>query len=216
MRLILIGPPGCGKGTQAKLVCKRKKIDHIGTGDLLREAIRNATTVGQKAKPFVETGHLVPDELVNDLIQEKFQDPSHPGDFLLDGYPRTLAQAAALDSILEKLQLSLNAVILFEVADAEIIRRVTGRWSCPKFGCKATYHISSNPPRVPGICDDCLTHLVQRDDDHVETVRARLEVYHRDTVPLIPYYQKKKMLRIVPGEGKIETVYKNIVQALGL
>lgn len=210
MRLILIGPPGCGKGTQAKLLAKRKHLEHIGTGDLLREAIRNQSAVGVRAKPFVETGHLVPDELVNDLIRERFERSDRPQNYLLDGYPRTLAQAIALDKVLEKVGLPLTSVILFQIPDSEIVRRVTGRWSCPKLGCKATFHISNNPPRVAGVCDDCLTPLVQREDDQVLTVKARLVVYHSDTVPLIPYYQEKGLLFEVNGCGEIEQVYSNI------
>lgn len=216
MRLILIGPPGCGKGTQAKLLAKRKTLEHIGTGDLLREAIRNQTNVGQRAKPFVESGHLVPDDLVNDLIKERFEKNDRPQNFLLDGYPRTLAQAKALDKVLEKVGLPLTSVVLFEVADDEIVKRVTGRWSCPKIGCKATFHIFNNPPRVNGLCDDCHTQLVQRADDQVETVKSRLVVYHNDTVPLIPYYKEKSLLHEVNGSGEIEQVYSNIAKSLNI
>src|SRR5438132_417029 len=194
MRLILLGSPGSGKGTQAQLLSRNNRLEHIGTGDLLREAIRRDTPTGRRARPFVEAGQLVPDDLVNDLIAERFRRPDRPERFVMDGYPRTLAQARAFDAVLAQQGLGLDAVLLLKVSDEVIVRRLTGRWSCPKPGCMATYHTESNPPRVPGVCDDCGTLLVQRADDKVETVRARLVVYHRDTVELIPYYRARGFL----------------------
>jgi adenylate kinase len=214
MRLILLGPPGCGKGTQAKLLSRRMGLEHIGTGDLLRAAIRAETPVGVRAKPFVEAGQLVPDEVVNDLVAERFAREDRPDRFVLDGYPRRRPQAEFLQNVLDGVSLPLTAVLLLEVADNEIIKRVTGRWSCPKPGCKATYHTLKNPPRMLGICDDCGTPLVQRADDQVETVKTRLVVYHQDTVGLIPLYRGLGLLREVPGLGEIETVYLNLLQAL--
>jgi adenylate kinase len=214
MRLILLGPPGCGKGTQAHLLSRRIYVEHIGTGDRLRLAIRDDTPVGRRAKPFVEAGKLVPDDLVNDLIAERFDKPDRPERFVLDGYPRTLAQAAAFDGMLRGAGLDLTAVILLNVADEEIVRRVGKRWSCPKPGCKATYHTESNPPKVAGVCDDCGTALVQRADDRPETVRARLKVYHKDTVELIPFYEARGLLHKVQAEGDIEQVYDNIFKVL--
>lgn len=216
MRIILVGPPGCGKGTQAKLLSKRMKIEHIGTGDLLREAIRNETSVGRRAKPYVEVGNLVPDELVNDLVSERFQREDKPKRFILDGYPRTLMQAKNLDSVLATHNLPLTAVVLLDVCDTEIVKRVTGRWSCPKLGCKATFHTLSNPSKFPGICDDCQTVLVQREDDHVETVKSRLTVYHKDTVPLLPYYEQNGLLKKIYGTGDIEQIYQSMVTALSI
>ena len=216
MRIILVGPPGCGKGTQAKLLSKRMKLEHIGTGDLLREAIRNETSVGLRAKPFVEVGNLVPDELVNDLVSERFQRDDRPKTFILDGYPRTLMQAKSLDSVLALHDLLLNAVVLLDVCDAEIVKRVTGRWSCPKLGCKATFHTLSNPSKISGICDDCHTVLVQREDDNVETVKSRLTVYHKDTVPLLPYYEQHRLLKRIHGAGDIEEIYQSMVHALSI
>jgi adenylate kinase len=214
MRLILLGPPGCGKGTQAQLLRQRFQLEHIGTGDLLRLAIKEDTPMGRRAKPFVESGGLAPDELVNDLIAERFERPDRPARFVLDGYPRTLAQAEALDGVLKKADLDLTAVVLFDVPDEEIVRRVGKRWSCPKPGCKATYHTESKPPKVPGVCDNCGTHLVQRADDRPETVRARLKVYHQDTVELIPYYKTKGLLHTVQALGEIEQIYENIVKLI--
>jgi adenylate kinase len=214
MRLVLLGPPGCGKGTQAKLLCQRKRLEHIGTGDILREAIRQNTPAGQRAKPFVESGKLVPDDLVNDVIAERFNRADRPECFVMDGYPRTLAQASAFDQVLRRYFLDLDAVILLQVSDEEIIDRLGGRWSCPKPGCKATYHTESNPPRVPGICDLDGTKLVQREDDRPETVRARLVVYHGNTEALVGHYRAQGLLHEVPGHGPIEEVYANIIKVL--
>lgn len=214
MRLILLGPPGCGKGTQAKLLCDRKNLEHIGTGDILREAIRNKTAAGCRAHPFVEKGMLVPDDLVNDVIAERFNNGDPPERFVMDGYPRTLAQAAAFDQVLRQHFLDLMAVILLQVSDEEIIARLGGRWSCPKAGCKATYHTESNPPRVPGVCNYCGTKLVQREDDRPETVKARLVVYHGNTEALVGHYRAQGLLQEVAGHGPIEEVFANIIEAL--
>src|SRR5262245_48391184 len=165
MRIILLGPPGCGKGTQAKLLSQRYGLEHIATGDILRAAIHNKTPAGLRARADVEAGRLVPDDLVNDLIAERFGQEPRPERFVLDGYPRTLAQAMALDAVLRQHGLLLTGVLLLDVPDEEIIRRVSGRWSCPNPGCKATYHTEHNPPRVPGVCDVCGSRLVQRADD---------------------------------------------------
>lgn len=214
MRLILLGPPGCGKGTQAKLLSERNHLAHIGTGDILRQAMRQGTPFGLRAKPFVDAGKLVPDDLVNDLIAERFGRDDRPERFVLDGYPRTLAQAAAFDQVLRQQFLDLNAVVLLRVDDEEIIGRLSGRWSCPKPGCKATYHTRSNPPKVAGLCDYCGTPLVQREDDRPETVRARLVVYHKNTEALVDHYRMQGLLREVAGHGAIEDVYASIIQAV--
>ncbi len=214
MRLILLGPPGCGKGTQAQLLSKRHRLEHIGTGDLLRAAIDARTPAGMRAHPFVASGKLAPDDIVNDIIAERFRRDDRPERFVLDGYPRTLAQAASLDQLLRQVFLDLTAAIFLQVDDEEIVRRVSGRWSCPRPACKATYHTEHNPPKVPGVCDNCGTRLVQRDDDKPETVRARLVVYHKNILELLPHYQTQGLLREVPGTGEIEQVYRNIMKAL--
>jgi adenylate kinase len=214
MRLILLGPPGCGKGTQAQLLCQRNGLEHIGTGDILREAIRQRTVAGCRAKPFVDAGKLVPDDLVNDVIAERFCRDDRPERFVMDGYPRTLAQAAAFDQVLRQQFLDLTAVVLLQVSDEEIIGRVGERWSCPKPGCKATYHTQKKPPKVPGICDNCGTKLVQREDDNPETVRARLLVYHGNTEALVSHYRAQGLLHQVAGHGPIEEVYANIIKVL--
>jgi adenylate kinase len=214
MRLILLGPPGCGKGTQAQLLCQRNRLEHIGTGDILRDAIRKATPAGLRAKPFVETGLLVPDDLVNELIAERFHRADRPERFVMDGYPRTRSQAEAFDGVLRRYKLPVSAAVLIHVDDEEIVRRLAGRWSCPKGGCKATYHTESNPPKVAGVCDRCGTALVQRSDDKPETVRNRLVVYHKNNQELVPYYRAQGLLREADGTGAIEEVYASIMKAL--
>lgn len=214
MRLILLGPPGSGKGTQAQLLARNFGLEHIATGDVLRAAIRNDTPVGRRARPFVESGKLVPDEVVNDLIAERLDRPEPPKSFLMDGYPRTLAQARTFDALLGRVGLDLTAVVALDVPDEEIVRRISSRWSCPKEGCKAVYHLETHPPKKPGVCDLCGTALVQRADDRPETVRERLRVYHAQTAELVPYYREKGLLREVDGLGEIEDVYKRIEGAL--
>jgi adenylate kinase len=212
MRLILLGPPGSGKGTQAQLLASRNGLTHISTGDLLREALCNQTPLGLKAKGFMEQGKLVPDEMVNDLVAERFRGANPPGNFLMDGYPRTLAQAEVFGRLLEEVNLPLTAVVLLTVDDEEIVRRVTGRLTCPK--CKATFHVTSNPPKVAGVCDHCGGKLEQRSDDNVGAVRQRLEAYHQQTAELVPYYRGLGLLREVSGLGDIEAIYQRTLAAL--
>jgi adenylate kinase len=210
--MILVGPPGSGKGTQAKLLSERHQLDHISTGDILREAIRVKTPAGLRAEPFVVSGKLVPDDLVNELVADRFRRDDRPERFVMDGYPRTLAQAASFDQALRQQFLDLQRVVLLQVDDDEIVRRLSGRWSCPN--CKATYHTVSKPPRRPGICDVCGHALIQREDDKEATIRKRLQVYHQNTTELIPHYRAQGLLREVAGQGDIETIYRNIIQAL--
>jgi adenylate kinase len=215
MRLILHGPPGSGKGTQAKLLSQRLGLAHIGTGDILREAVRLNTPAGGLAKPFVSTGRLVPDDLVNEMIAERFRQEDRPEHFVMDGYPRTLAQAASFDQVLRQQFLALDAVVQLVVDDEEIVRRLSGRWSCPYPNCKATYHTLYKPPRVAGICDEDGTPLIQREDDMEATVRRRLVVYHQNTLPLVDYYCSQGLLRPVPGTGPIDQIHANILHVLG-
>ena len=214
MRLIFIGPPGCGKGTQAKILSSQFGLEHISTGDILRDAVRRKTPAGSRAEPFVKAGHLVPDDLVNALVEERFAGPNRPNCFIMDGYPRNVAQAETFDRILSAAGLKLTRVIRFVVDEDELVRRVAGRLSCPKTACKATYHLVSRPPRVPGICDECGTPLIQRDDDKEETVRERLAVYRKQAEGLAGYYQSRGLLREVRGDGDIEEVYKRLIEAL--
>jgi adenylate kinase len=216
MRLILLGAPGSGKGTQAKLLCERNHLEHISTGDILREAIRRETPVGVRAQPYVHSGQLVPDEVVNDLIAERFGREDRPTSFVLDGYPRTLIQAVALDKTLQRYGLNLTAAVLLRVEDEEIVRRVSGRWSCPKPGCGASYQLTSHPPKRPGLCDLDGTPLIQRKDDQPETVRGRLRIFRKEVLELAPYYRAQCLLREVQGLGSPEDVYANIMQAVSL
>jgi adenylate kinase len=211
MRLILMGPPGSGKGTQAKLLSERHRLVHISTGDILREAVRGGTPAGKKAQPYMSSGKLAPDDVVNDVVAERFQADNRPDRFVLDGYPRTLPQAAALDSVLRQQFLDLTGVISLLVDDDMIVQRAKGRWICPKD--QTPYHEKSKPPRRPGICDLCDTPLIQREDDKESTVRQRLKVYHEQTADLIPHYRRQGLLHEVPGVGDIEEIHQRIVQA---
>ncbi len=212
MRMILLGPPGSGKGTQAKLLSERLGLVHVGTGDILRESIRLGTAHGRQAEPYVISGRLVPDALVNEMVNERFTRADRPQRFVMDGYPRTLAQASAFDEALRRQALDLNSVIFVVVEDEAIVRRLSGRWSCPK--CKRTYHMTNNPPRVAGVCDVCGDALIQRGDDREETVRERLRQYHQNTVDLIPFYKSMGVLQEVSGQGTIDEVYARITGAL--
>jgi len=214
MRLIFIGPPGSGKGTQAKLLSQRLDLQHVATGDILREAIRNGTAEGQRAKPYLDAGQLVPDDLVNDIIGRRFLDDGPLDAFVMDGYPRTVDQAEAFDKILAEAGMNLDAVVFLRVDDHELIHRISGRWVCPNPRCKATYHTLYHRPRVSGVCDDCGTQLVQRDDDKEETVRKRLQVFHDLNNGLLAYYRERGLLVEVPGAGNIENIYRNIIAAL--
>jgi adenylate kinase len=215
MRLILLGAPGSGKGTQAKLLSERLGLVHLGTGDILREAIRKETPKGKLAEPYVSQGKLVPDPLVNELINAYFDSNDRPTCFVMDGYPRTLDQAKSFEQVLDVHLLDLSAVIFVQVDDEAIVTRLSGRWSCPR--CKTTYHNVNRPPKTPGMCDnhpEKPTQLIQRTDDREETVRERLRLYHENTVDLIPYYRKKGLLREVAGEGDVEQIYCRILQAV--
>jgi adenylate kinase len=214
MRLALIGPPGSGKGTQAKLLSRRLRLVHIGTGDILREAIALKSYEGLLAEPYVKAGKLVPDDVVNELVASRFRRKDRPDRFVMDGYPRTLPQAVSFDQVLRQQFLNLSAVLVLKVDDEEIVRRISRRWNCPNPDCQATYHTINKPPRTPGVCDLCGTALVQRDDDREETVRRRLEIYRQNTQTLHPYYRAQGILHEVSGVGDIESIYNNIVQLI--
>jgi adenylate kinase len=214
MRLILLGPPGSGKGTQAKLLSQRQHLQHISTGDLLRQAIALDTPTGRRAKPYVESGQLVPSDLVNDMVAERFQTEPRPERFILDGYPRTVAQAHALEQVLRQQSLRLDAVVDLVVADEELVRRISGRWTCPNVTCQAMYHTVFKPPKVPGVCDLCGSKLIHREDDREETVRERLAIYHKNNADLLKYYRDQGLLRQVNAAGEIEAVYADLVKVL--
>jgi adenylate kinase len=214
LNLVLLGPPGAGKGTQAQRIVERYHIPQISTGDILRKAVKEGTSLGKKAKIFMDQGQLVPDEVVIGLIDERLgASDCNPG-FILDGFPRTIAQAEALHPILTKMGKSIDHVINIEVDTEELVRRLTGRRTCKN--CGSMFHILFHPPREEGICDRCGGALYQREDDKEETIRIRLNEYQRQTAPLIQYYQLKTYLRSVQGVGGQEEIFKRIVRLLDM
>ncbi len=212
MRLILLGPPGAGKGTQAKNIQQKYNIPHISTGDIFRENLKNGTPLGLKAKGYMEAGELVPDALVVEIVADRLQRADCANGFLLDGFPRTVYQAEALDVVMQKMAQSLDAVINI-VADASVlVERVVGRRICKD--CGATYHISFNPTQTDGICDACQGNLYQRPDDTEATISNRIAVYEAQTAPLIDYYNKRDLVLEIDGLAPIDQVYQAVVSAL--
>ena len=209
MNLILLGPPGCGKGTQAKILIDTYHIPQISTGDILREAIKKESPLGIEAKTHMDQGSLVPDHLVIKIIEERLKQADCNRGFVLDGFPRTVAQAEALDTTLAGMGSKLECVFSIEVDDEELIKRLTGRRVCKK--CGESYHIEFNPPRQEGLCDSCQGELYQRDDDKEETIKNRLKVYQDQTSPLINFYQRKKVLHSVDGIGSIEEIKERLL-----
>ncbi len=203
--LVFLGPPGAGKGTQAKRLANDLGLVHISTGDILREAVKNQTPLGKKAKEYMDRGELVPDDLIIALIEEVMPPE---GGVIFDGFPRTIAQAEALDRMLSRKGLKLDAVVLFDVPDEVVVERLSGRRVCPS--CGAVYHIKFNPPKEDEICDRCGTKLIQREDDREEVVRNRLEVYRKQTAPLIEYYEGKGILIRLDASKDIEEVYQQL------
>jgi adenylate kinase len=211
MNIILIGPPGSGKGTQAKMIVDRYKVLHVSTGDILRENVRNGTPLGVEAKKFMDAGKLVPDALLIDIINDRLAKDDVNGGWMLDGYPRTIPQAEALDKILPALGQKINVVLNIDVPDEELVKRVTGTRMCK---CGATYHVSFNKPKVEGKCDACGGELYQRADDTEETVKQRLNAYHALTQPLIDYYNKRGIVATVLGVGDIKAIFDKVAAAL--
>ena len=214
MILILLGPPGAGKGTQADLVSERAGVAHLATGDLFRENIRNQTELGLQAKAFVEKGALVPDELTVRMLLDRFDRPDMAKGVLLDGFPRTVDQARALDEALKQRGQDVDKVLYINVGEEEVVRRLAGRWTCRN--CGAVYHQVFSPPKEAGKCDKCGGELYQRDDDKPETVRNRLRVYTRQTAPLIDYYKKQDKLLEVNGEQDAGAVGGDLLKVAGL
>lgn len=209
MKLILLGAPGAGKGTQAEFLCKELSIPAISTGNMLREAIQNQTPVGLEAKRFMDNGQLVPDDVIVGIVEERVARDDCANGYILDGVPRTIAQAEAL----ERIGVAIDNVVSIEIEDAVIENRMSGRRVCSR--CGASYHVTANPPKIDGVCDLCGAELTIRKDDRPETVRERLAVYHRLTEPLKDFYQARGKLRIVQGNQPIETVRREILTALG-
>lgn len=208
MNIILLGAPGAGKGTQAKKIVEKYGIPHIATGDILREAVAKGTELGKKAKEYMDRGELVPDEIVIGIVKERLQQPDCEKGFLLDGFPRTLKQAEALDEMLKELGKSIDAVIYIDVPEEEVVKRIVYRRTCRN--CGAVYHLIYAPPKEPNKCDKCGGELYQRDDDKEETVRQRFKVYMENTAPLIEYYEKKGILYKVDGTKSIDEVWQQI------
>ncbi|HHW39829.1 MAG TPA: adenylate kinase [Syntrophomonadaceae bacterium] len=208
MRLLIMGPPGAGKGTQAARIAEYCNVPHISTGDIFRAAIKAGTELGMKLKGYLDAGQLVPDAVTIEVIKERLKEPDCSGGFLLDGFPRTIPQAEALDRMLGDLGVRLSAVLNIAVSPEALLQRLTGRRICRK--CGTPYHVVFNPPAVPGVCDRCGGELYQRSDDSEETVRERLEVYTKQTAPVLEYYRKQGLLKEINGELDIEDVWKEI------
>ncbi len=212
MNLILLGAPGAGKGTQAKFIVEKYGIPQISTGDMLREAVAKGTELGRKAKEFMDEGKLVPDDIVIGIVKERLKQKDCERGFILDGFPRTKAQAEALDKIMEEMGKKIDAVINISVPEEEVVRRIVNRRTCRK--CGAIYHLIYDPPKKPGTCDRCGGELYQRDDDREEVVRQRFSVYRKSTEPLIDYYRKRGILYDVDGRKDIGEVKAEILSVL--
>ena len=212
MKIIMLGAPGAGKGTQAKKIAEKYSVPHISTGDIFRANIKNGTELGKKAKTYMDQGALVPDELVVDLVVDRVAQDDAKNGYVLDGFPRTIPQAEALDAALAKLNDKVDFAIDVDVPDENIIDRMSGRRAC--VACGGTYHIKFNPTKVENVCDACNGQLILRDDDQPETVKKRLDVYHEQTQPLIEYYTKKGILKSVDGTQDMAKVFDCIVDIL--
>lgn len=213
MNIILLGPPGAGKGTQAKRLIERYGIPQISTGDMLRAALKEGTPLGLEAKTYMDKGALVPDSVVIGLVKERIQKSDCAKGYMLDGFPRNVSQAEALDTMLGGLSQKVDDVISIEVPNEELLGRLTGRRTCRS--CGAGFHVMFDPPKKQGVCDKCNGELYQRDDDNEATVKSRLEVYDKQTKPLIDYYQKQGKLRGIAGVGAMEEIFERITKVLG-
>ena len=213
MDLILLGPPGSGKGTQAKKMVDRYHLPQISTGDILRAALKEKTPLGLEAKQYMDQGKLVPDEVVVGIVRDRLKASDCQGGFILDGFPRTVPQAEALETTLKAMNRGIGHVISIEVDNAELLKRLGGRRTCRN--CGAMYHLVFDPPKKKGVCDTCAGELYQRADDQEKTIRERLKVYDKQTAPLIQYYRGKGLLRAIDGVGGVEEIFQRIVKAIG-
>ena len=213
MKIIMLGAPGAGKGTQAKMIADKYGVPHVSTGDIFRANIKNGTELGMEAKKYMDQGLLVPDELTVKILLDRVSQPDCKNGYVLDGFPRTIPQAEVLDKALAELGESIDYAIDVDVPDENIVKRMSGRRAC--VSCGATYHVVYVPPKKEGICDRCGSELILRDDDKPETVKNRLEVYHKQTQPLIDFYTKKGVLKTVDGTVDMQDVFKAIVAILG-
>jgi adenylate kinase len=214
MQILFLGPPGAGKGTQCQKLSAKLKLLHLSSGDLLREAVKMGTDAGKRAKEFMDKGQLVPDEVLINMFRDKLQQPECATGFILDGFPRNVTQAEALDKLLAELQKNLNVVINLEVDEHLLTERIVGRRTCPNKACNAVYHIKFKAPKADNVCDLCATALTQRSDDTAEVFPARLKTYREQTEPLIDYYGKRKLLRTVNGDGSEEQIFQELLKAV--
>jgi adenylate kinase len=212
MRVVFLGAPGVGKGTQADRIATQHQVGKISTGDLLREAVRKQTTLGFEAKSYMDQGKLVPDAVVIGLVREKLADPSCARGFVLDGFPRTVPQAEALELVLASNGIALDRVVNFQVSRDDVVKRLSGRRSCSM--CQATFHVDFAPPKVEGICDRCGGSLVQRNDDRRDAIEMRMKVYDEQTAPLVKYYQEQGLLFQLDGFGTVNAVFQRLSQEL--
>lgn len=210
MNIIMLGAPGAGKGTQAAVLCEHLNIPTISTGNIIREALRTGTEMGLKAKSFMDAGQLVPDEVVIGIVKDRLQEDDCKNGYILDGFPRTIPQAEALD----EMGADIDCVIDIEVADDVIVNRLSGRRVCEK--CGRPYHTESLKPKVEGVCDDCNGALVQRKDDQIETIKNRLDIYHKETEPLVNYYKAQGKLKVVEGQDTVADTTAAVFEALGV
>lgn len=213
MKIIMLGAPGAGKGTQAKMIAEKYSIPHVSTGDIFRANIKNGTELGKQAKEYMDAGKLVPDELTVKILLDRVAQDDCKNGYVLDGFPRTIPQAEVLEDALNKLGDKIDYVVNVDVPDENIVRRMSGRRACLK--CGATYHIEHIPPKQEGICDTCGSELVLRDDDKPETVLNRLKVYHDQTQPLIDFYTERNVLKTVDGTRDMKDVFADIISILG-
>jgi adenylate kinase len=213
VRLLFLGPPGAGKGTQARELAREWGIPQVATGDMLREEMAAGTPLGSEAKQYYDKGNLVPDDVILRMVGERFRRPDAAKGFILDGFPRTIAQADGLAKMLQQLGQKLDSVIYFDVAQPELVRRLTGRRLCRQ--CQTPYHLVSAPPRKPGVCDKCGGELYQRQDDDEATVLNRLQVYERQTAPLLDYYRKRGVLRTIAAEGAVDKIRQTLRELAG-
>jgi adenylate kinase len=212
-RVVLLGPPGAGKGTQAKLLQEEFGAVQISTGDILRKAVADQTPLGKEAAAYINSGALVPDSVIVNLVAERLKEKDCDKGFLFDGFPRTIPQAQSLDEILKEMRLDLNCVLLVQVPQNVLIERLAGRRTCRK--CGAMFHVAFSPPRREGLCDRCGGELYQRDDDKEQTIANRLQVYEKQTAPLVDYYRQRGLLRAIDGVGEIDQIRARVIEALG-
>lgn len=210
MKVVLLGPPGAGKGTQAKNLCEALEGSHLASGDILRSERNQGTPVGRQVSEILDAGKLVPDSIITEMMISKVLEAKASGDFILDGFPRTIAQAESLDSALQKVDDAIDATIYIDVSESTIVSRCSGRRTCPR--CQSTYHIDHSPPAKTGVCDRDGAELVQRSDDRPEIIRQRIAVYRKETAPLLEYYEARQTLRKIDGSGSIEVVASRLLE----